>query len=251
MITIDHVTRTYPGRHNAEPTVALKDVSLEINAQEFVVAVGPSGCGKTTLLNLLAGFESPTAGEISFDSKVLTGPSAERVVVFQQPTLYPWLPVRDNIALGLKLKHPRAIDWKRVDYFIDMMGLKGFEKHAPYQLSGGMQQRVAIARALIVEPAVLLMDEPFGALDAQTRNDMQEFLLKLWERIKATVFFITHDVEEAILLADRVIVMTAHPGRLAAEVSIGLPRPRTWDLILTEEFLAYKRQVLAILRPAK
>jgi NitT/TauT family transport system ATP-binding protein len=249
MITIDHVTRTYTGRRNTEPTVALKDVSLEINAQEFVVAVGPSGCGKTTLLNLLAGFESPTEGKIAFDGKVLAGPSAERVVVFQQPTLYPWLPVRDNIALGLKLKQPRSIDWERVDYFVDMMGLKGFEKHAPYQLSGGMQQRVAIARALIVEPEVLLMDEPFGALDAQTRNDMQGFLLNLWERIKATVFFITHDVEEAILLADRVIVMTAHPGRLAAEIPISLPRPRTWDLILTEEFLEYKRQVLEILRP--
>ncbi|GCF10844.1 ABC transporter ATP-binding protein [Dictyobacter arantiisoli] len=249
MISIEKITKTYPGRRAGEPTIALQDVSLEIQKQEFVVAVGPSGCGKTTLLNLLAGFEEPSQGSIHFDGRVLRGPGAERVVVFQQPTLYPWLAVRDNIALGLKLKKLRPIDWERVDYFIEMMGLQGFAKHSPYQLSGGMQQRVAIARALIVEPAVLLMDEPFGALDAQTRNDMQEFLLNLWERIKATIFFITHDVEEAILLADRVVVMTAHPGRIASEITVTLPRPRTWNMILSEEFLDLKRQVLEILRP--
>ena len=249
MITIEHVTRTYAGRRNTEPTVALKDVSLEIRKQEFVVAVGPSGCGKTTLLSLLAGFEAPTEGKISFDGRVLVGPSAERVVVFQQATLYPWLSVRENIALGLKLKKLRSIDWQRVDYFIETMGLQGFAKHPPYQLSGGMQQRVAIARALIVEPKILLMDEPFGALDAQTRNDMQRFLLELWGSIDATVFFITHDVEEAILLADRIVVMSARPGRVAAEISITLPRPRSWDVVLSEEFLALKRQVLEILRP--
>lgn len=249
MITIENVTKVYPGRHNTTPTMALKNVALEIRNQEFIVAVGPSGCGKTTLLNLLAGFEVPTSGSIRFDGKELKGPSAERVVVFQQPTLYPWLSVRDNIALGLKLKHGRDIDWSRVQYYIEMMGLTGFEKHPSYQLSGGMQQRVAIARALIVAPEILLMDEPFGALDAQTRSDMQRFLLNLWESIKATVFFITHDVEEAILLADRVVAMTARPGQIAAEFQISLPRPRTWDMVLTGEFLDIKRQVLEILRP--
>ena len=249
MITIDNVSKVYPGQQNAEPTIALKNVNLEIHDQEFIVAVGPSGCGKTTLLNTIAGFEAPTTGNIFFDGRELKGPSAERSVVFQQPTLYPWLNVRDNVAFGLKLKHGKHIDWDRVQHFIDVVGLKGFEKHRPYQLSGGMQQRVAIARALIVEPEILLMDEPFGALDAQTRNDMQSFLLDLWRNINATVFFITHDVEEAILLADRVIAMSARPGRIAAEVKNSLPRPRTWDMVLSEEFLQIKRQLLEILRP--
>jgi len=249
MITIENVTKIYPAQRKTEQTIALRDISLTIRDHEFVAAVGPSGCGKTTLLNLIAGFEASTTGIITLDGKALTGPGSERSVVFQQPTLYPWLSVRDNIALGLKLKRGTSIDWQRVQYFIDMMGLQGFEKHPPYQLSGGMQQRVAIARALIVEPKVLLMDEPFGALDAQTRNDMQRFLLNLWESIKATVLFITHDVEEAILLADRVIAMTPRPGKIAAEFQVTLPRPRTWDLVLTEEFLDTKRQVLGILRP--
>ncbi|HEY4389590.1 MAG TPA: ABC transporter ATP-binding protein [Ktedonobacteraceae bacterium] len=249
MITIRNATKVYPGRRKTAPTVALQDISLDIHDGEFVVAVGPSGCGKTTLLNLLAGFEMPTGGVIMLDGQKLTGPSAQRAVVFQQPALYPWSNVRDNVALGLKLKNRRAVDWERVQYFIDMVGLKGFEKHPSYQLSGGMQQRVAIARALIVEPKILLMDEPFGALDAQTRNDMQLFLLDIWNTIKATVLFITHDVEEAILLADRVIAMTPRPGKIAQEIAISLPRPRTWDMTLSEEFLVLKRQVLATLRP--
>lgn len=249
MITIENVTKVYPAQRNAPPVAALRNISLEIRDQEFVAAVGPSGCGKTTLLNLLAGFEAPSSGRIAFDGKELAGPSSERAVVFQHPTLYPWLNVRDNVALGLKLKNRRDVDWKRVQYFIEMMGLKGFETHAPYRLSGGMQQRVTIAGGLIVSPKILLMDEPFGALDAQTRNDMQRFLLDLWGNIKATVLFITHDVEEAILLADRLIAMTPRPGKIAAEFAISLPRPRTWDMVLTEEFLSIKRKVLAILRP--
>lgn len=248
MLKIENVTKAYPAQRNGDPTIALQDVSLEIRDQEFIVAVGPSGCGKTTLLNLLAGFETPTTGRVILDDKELTGPGADRVVVFQQPSLYPWLNVRDNIALGLKLKR-RSVDWRRVSYFVEMMGLQGFERHKPYQLSGGMQQRVSIARALIVEPKILLMDEPFGALDAQTRNDMQRFLLDLGKRINATVFFITHDVDEAILLADRVVAMSPRPGRIAAQFEISLPQPRTWDMILTEDFLSLKRQVLGILRP--
>lgn len=248
MLKIEHVTKAYPAQRSAGPTVALQDVSLDIRDQEFLVAVGPSGCGKTTLLNLLAGFERATTGRVTLDGKELTRPGAERAVVFQQPSLYPWLDVRENIALGLKLKR-RRVDWERVQYFIEKMGLQGFEKHKPYQLSGGMQQRASIARALIVEPKILLMDEPFGALDAQTRNDMQRFLLDLGKSINATVFFITHDVEEAILLADRVVVMTPRPGRIAAEFDITLPQQRTWDMVLTEEFLSIKRNVLEILRP--
>jgi NitT/TauT family transport system ATP-binding protein len=248
MLKIENVTKAYPAQQNVKPTIALQNVSLEIRDREFIVAVGPSGCGKTTLLNLLAGFERPTTGRVILDDKELTKPGADRVVVFQQASLYPWLSVRDNIALGLKLKR-RRVDWERVKYFIQMMGLEGFEKHKPYQLSGGMQQRVSIARALIVEPKILLMDEPFGALDAQTRNDMQRFLLDLGKSINTTVFFITHDVDEAILLADRVIAMSPRPGRIVAEFEISLPQPRTWDMTLTEDFLSHKRQVLEILRP--
>jgi len=268
MLKIENVTKAYPAQQNVKPTIALQNVSLEIRDREFIVAVGPSGCGKTTLLNLLAGFERPTTGRVILDDKELTKPGADRVVVFQQASLYPWLSVRDNIALGLKLKHLQAdwksvrdnialglklkrrrVDWERVKYFIQMMGLQGFEKHKPYQLSGGMQQRVSIARALIVEPKILLMDEPFGALDAQTRNDMQRFLLDLGKSINTTVFFITHDVDEAILLADRVIAMSPRPGRIVAEFEISLPQPRAWDMTLTEDFLSHKRQVLEILRP--
>ncbi len=248
MLKIENVTKAYPAQRNVKPTVALHQVSLDIRDREFVVVVGPSGCGKTTLLNLLAGFETPTTGHITLDGKALTKPGADRAVVFQQPSLYPWLTVRDNIVLGLKLKRS-SIDWKRVDYFVQMMGLQGFEKHKPYQLSGGMQQRVSIARALIVEPKILLMDEPFGALDAQTRNDMQRFLLDLGRKINATIFFITHDVDEAVLLADRVIAMSPRPGRIAAQFEIPLPQQRTWDMTLSEEFLSLKRQVLEILRP--
>jgi NitT/TauT family transport system ATP-binding protein len=249
MITIENVSKVYAAQRVVAQTAALQNVSLEIQPQEFLVAVGPSGCGKTTLLNLLAGFEVPTTGRILLEGRELRGPGAERAVVFQQPTLYPWLSVRDNIAFGLKLKNGRTIDWHNVDYFIEKVGLQGFEKHRPYQLSGGMQQRVNIARAQIVSPAILLMDEPFGALDMQTRGDMQRFLLNLWENIKATVLFITHDIEEAILLADRIIVMTPRPGKIARELRISLPRPRVWDMTLTEEFLALKREILDIIRP--
>ncbi len=267
MISIEAASKVYPAHGKTPPTLALYNVSLKIQEREFVVAVGPSGCGKTSLLNLIAGFERPTAGRVLLNGRELTGPGSERAVVFQQPALYPWSSVRDNIALGLKLQswpgvnwraagrlRPRwqrgqPVDWQRVQYFIDTMGLSSFAKHPPYQLSGGMQQRVAIARALIVEPEVLLMDEPFGALDAQTRNDMQRFLLELWGKINVTAFFITHDVEEAILLADRIVVMSARPGQIVAELPITLPRPRTWDIVLSEDFLALKRQVLEIMRP--
>ena len=248
-ITVDDVTKIYPGQRGRPPTVALKDVSMTIDDHEFVSACGPSGCGKTTLLNLLAGFEPPTSGRILVEGKEVKAPGPDRAVVFQQPSLYPWFSVRDNVSFGLRLRDGRHVDWERVQYFIDVVGLKGFERHPPYELSGGMQQRVAIARALIVEPKILLMDEPFGALDAQTRNDMQQFLLHLWENLKMTVLFITHDVEEAILLSNRVMVMTPRPGKVAAVIEVSLPHPRRWDMVLTDEFVDIKRQVLDILRP--
>lgn len=226
----------------------LDDVSLTIEDATFVTILGSSGCGKSTLLNMLAGLTRPSFGCLTVDGTPITRPGPDRVVVFQQAGLYPWLSLRDNIAFGLRMTAGgKPVDWARVDELIEIMGLKGFENHRSYELSGGMQQRVAIARALVMHPRVLLMDEPFGALDAQTRQTMQQFLLALWERIRATVVFITHDIDEAILLGDRLVVMSARPGRIALKEVVPLPRPRHWDMTLEPEFLALKREAMAIL----
>ncbi len=251
MIELKNVQKTYAGkRGRSTPLTALERVDLTIADGEFVTVVGPSGCGKTTMLNLLAGFEPASQGDILLDGQPVKEPGPERAVVFQQPSLLPWMTVAENIAFGLTLRNgPKHVNQERVAAMVETMGLKGFESHKPYELSGGMQQRVAIARALITDPRILLMDEPFGALDAQTRSDMQRFLLSLWKKLKPTVFFVTHDVEEAILLADRVLVMTPRPGRVAADMAIDLPRPRKWDLVLGREFNDYKRQILKVLRP--
>lgn len=251
MIELKNVQKTYAGkRGRSTPLTALERVDLSIADGEFLTVVGPSGCGKTTMLNLLAGFEPASQGDILLDGQPVKEPGPERVVVFQQPSLLPWMTVAENIAFGLTLRNgPKHVNQERVAAMVETMGLKGFESHKPYELSGGMQQRVAIARALITDPRILLMDEPFGALDAQTRSDMQRFLLSLWKKLKPTVFFVTHDVEEAILLADRVLVMTPRPGRVAADMTIDLPRPRKWDLVLGREFNDYKRQILKVLRP--
>ncbi len=251
MIELKNVQKTYAGkRGRGTPLTALERVDLTIADGEFVTVVGPSGCGKTTMLNLLAGFEPASQGDILLDGQPVKEPGPERAVVFQQPSLLPWMTVAENIAFGLTLRNgPKHVNQERVAAMVETMGLKGFESHKPYELSGGMQQRVAIARALITDPRILLMDEPFGALDAQTRSDMQRFLLSLWKKLKPTVFFVTHDVEEAILLADRVLVMTPRPGRVAADMAIDLPRPRKWDLVLGREFNDYKRQILKVLRP--
>lgn len=251
MITLEGLRKIYPPRRNSPATVALERITTTINDGSFVTVVGPSGCGKTTLLQLIAGFEQPSEGRILVDGDVVTAPGRDRAVVFQQASLYPWLTVEQNISFGLMLRDgARRVDRQRVANMIETMGLQGFERFHSYQLSGGMQQRVAIARALIVEPKILLMDEPFGALDAQTRGEMQDFLLHLWRSIHPTVVFITHDVEEAVLLADRVLIMSARPGRVVRDLHIGLPRPRTWDMILWPEFVQEKREVLAVLRPS-
>ena len=240
-IVVERVRKDF-GRHRA-----LDDVSLTIEDGTFVTILGASGCGKSTLLNLIAGLSTPTKGRILLDDVPIMKPGPDRVVVFQQPGLYPWLSLRDNIAFGLRVRRTAGIDWGRVDEVIGIMGLKGFEGHHPYELSGGMQQRVAIARALVMNPRVLLMDEPFGALDAQTRHRMQKFLLELWGRIGATIVFITHDIDEAIMLGDRLVVMRARPGRIAIETGVPLPRARHWDMTLDPAFLYLKRQVMAIL----
>jgi NitT/TauT family transport system ATP-binding protein len=240
--------RYAPVRRGAPPTLALAGIELAVADGEFVSVVGPSGCGKSTLLHIMAGLERPSAGSVRLAGREVVGPGPERAVVFQTPALYPWLNVRDNIAFGLYLRDGRRLERHRVDHFIDRVGLTGFDRHRPYQLSGGMQQRAAIARALITEPRVLLMDEPFGALDAQTRNDMQAFLLDLWQSVRSTVVFVTHDVEEAVLLGDRVVVISHRPGRVAATVAVPLPRPRTWESTLGPEFTALRRTILALLR---
>lgn len=252
MIEVRKVTKVFASvNKKASSTIAVDDASITVHDGEFVSIVGASGCGKTTLLHMIAGFERPTAGEILLNGTRIEGPGRERSVVFQQPTLYPWLTVRKNVALGLMLKSRRDVDWELVDEFVDKVGLKNFLKHHPHQLSGGMQQRVSIARALITSPEILLMDEPFGALDAQTRSDMQAFLLDLWQSLHSTVLFVTHDVEEAILLSDRVVVMSPRPGRVIRDIAISLPRPRQWDVLLSDEFLAYKREILSLIRMPK
>lgn len=239
-IVIDHVCKDFGA------TRALDEISLNIEDGTFVTILGASGCGKSTLLNMLAGLTAPSNGQLTLDGKRIVKPGPDRVVVFQQPGLYPWLSLRDNIAFGLRMRAGH-IDWPRVDDVISIIGLKGFEKHFPYELSGGMQQRVAIARALVMQPRVLLMDEPFGALDAQTRRTMQQFLLELWERIHATVVFITHDIDEAILLGERLVVMSARPGRVALTSDVPLARPRNWEMTLEPAFLDLKRRAMSIL----
>ena len=251
MILIEGVTKAYPSpRRKDGEMVVVDNVSLRIKDGEFLTIVGPSGCGKTTLLHVIAGFEMPTIGKILVDGKAVDKPGADRAVVFQEATLFPWLSVTENISLG-----PRFHGWKAETYartiqeYLEVMGLKEFSRHRPSQLSGGMKQRVAIARALIMKPRILLMDEPFGALDAQTRSEMQRFLLKLWQDLRITVIFVTHDVDEAILLGDRVVIMTARPGRIVREIDVPFVRPRRWNIMLTQQFLDSKRVVLDALNP--
>ena len=210
-----------------EPLLALLDVTLQVEKNEFFSIVGPSGCGKTTLLNLLAGFEKPTRGELRVGGQLITDPGWERAVVFQEYALFPWYTVVDNIRYGLKRKGlPDAEQHRLVDHYIGLVGLRGFESRYPRELSGGMRQRVSIARALAVNPSVLLMDEPFAALDIQTREYMQDELLKIWQSEPKTVVFITHSIDEAIKLSDRVAIMGPRPGRIEQIKTVGFERPR-------------------------
>ncbi|KAA9163630.1 ABC transporter ATP-binding protein [Amycolatopsis acidicola] len=241
-IAVQGVTKKFSlGR---EQFVALDDVSLSIAENEFVTVVGPSGCGKSTLLNILAGLETPTGGSALVDGAPVSGPGPERGVIFQQYALFPWLTVRKNVEFGLKIAGVPARERRaRAEHFIDVVGLTEFADALPKTLSGGMRQRCAIARAYAVNPAILLMDEPFGALDALTRVKLQEQLLAAWDKEKRTVLFITHDVDEAVFLANRVIVMAARPGRVFEEVEVGLPYPRTEEVRLSPEFTATRNRV--------
>lgn len=228
---------------------AVSSVNLHVEPGEFVSVVGPSGCGKSTLLNIVAGFLSPSEGIATMDGKVIKGPNAERGVVFQQYSLFPWLRVRENVEFGMKLQGVgRAERESKARTLLGLAGLLPFENHYPDQLSGGMKQRVGIVRALATSPRVLLMDEPFGALDSQTRVVMQEILTHMWQQWKISVLFITHDIEEAIFLSDRVYVMTARPGRIKAEIPIDLPRPRNAAMTASPVFTALHRQLKSLIR---
>ncbi len=229
--------------------LAVDGISLAIHGQEFACLLGPSGCGKSTVLNLVAGFERPTRGRVAVNGVPVTRPGPDRAVVFQEPALFPWLSVLDNITFGPKTQGQAAAAYGPLArQYVDLVGLTGFEHHHPAELSGGMKQRVGIARVLVLRPEVMLMDEPFGALDAQTRTLMQELLLRVWEQAHQTVLFITHDVEEALLLADTVYVMTARPGQIKRRLAVDLPRPRTIEETTSATFNALKREVLALIR---
>src|SRR5258706_5766010 len=234
---------------NRAPVTALDRFNLEVHQGEFVSIVGPSGCGKSTFLNLLLGLIKPDSGELKLNNTPITGPGQERAMVFQEFGLLPWRTVAANVALGLELKGiPPAKRAGQATELIELVGLKDFASHYPHELSGGMKQRVGLARALATEPEVLLMDEPFAALDAQTRDLMQTELLEIWERTKKTVLFVTHSIEEAAYLSDRVIVMTARPGRTKTILPIALPRPRGYEMRLTPEFNAIKSRIWEVLK---
>ena len=224
--------------------LALDTVNLNVEQNEFICVVGPSGCGKTTLLNIIAGLCKPTTGTVKVRGELVTGPGKGNGVVFQQYALYPWLTVEKNVEFGMRMKGvPKAERAEIAKKYIDLVGLSKFAKAYPKELSGGMKQRVAIARAYATAPEVLLMDEPFGALDAQTRAQLQENLLKTWEQERKTCFFITHDVEEAVLLATKIIIMSAGPGHITEIVPVTLPYPRTQQTKLTSEFNELKNQI--------
>lgn len=243
-LAVKNVSLVYNNVATNRQTWALNDISLEVYDQEFICIVGPSGCGKTTFLNIIDGLIKPTKGNIFVDGKAINGPGPDREMVFQDACLLPWRTVFDNVKYGLEIrKTPRNIVQERCQKYIELVGLQGFEHRYPYELSGGMQQRVNVARALACDPEVLLLDEPFASLDAQTREFMQVELLKIWAYNKKTAVFITHQINEAIFLSDRIFVFGARPGRLKEIINIDLPRPRTLKLKRDTKFLAYEDRI--------
>lgn len=252
-IAVGSVSKSFPvTRAETNPVLALDRISFDIADREVLCLIGPSGCGKSTILNIIAGFEKPSDGSVCLDGVPISGTGPDRVVVFQSPALFPWLNVTANIGFAL---HYRGEDRKKIDHrtkeYISAVGLQGFEHHYPYQLSGGMRQRVSLARALIGSPSVLLLDEPFAALDAQTRLAMQELLQTIWANYHPTILFITHDVEEAIFLADRILVMTPSPGRIEAEFAVHIERPRTYQVLTSSHFVSLKEQILSLVHSAR
>jgi NitT/TauT family transport system ATP-binding protein len=244
------LSKTFQSRHGE--VTALKDINLTIHKREFVCVIGPSGCGKSTLIRILAGLEQATEGEVRLDGKAVDKPGPERGMVFQGYTLFPWLTVKQNVMFGLRESgYDKGTAEAEARQWIDLIGLSRFENSYPHQLSGGMKQRVAIARALANKPKVLLMDEPFGALDAQTRSKMQAYLMEIWKNIDVTVFFITHDLDEAIYLADRILVLKANPGEVQEIVEVPVPQPRNPDQFLSPEFIATKKRLEELIHPPK
>lgn len=241
-VQIKNVGKVFQGRQGQ--VTALEGINLDVYNNEFITIVGPSGCGKSTLLNIIAGLTGATSGEVLVDGERVEGPGPDRGVVFQQYALFPWLTVQKNVEFGLKIqgKSPEEREAIALKY-LKIVGLEGFRNAYPKELSGGMKQRVAIARAYAVNPSILLMDEPFGALDAQTRIQLQSELLRTWEEEKKTCFFVTHDVEEAVMLGTRVIVMSARPGRINEVVEIDIPHPRVQDTKMTPRFVELKNYV--------
>lgn len=248
VLHLQHVWKSFPSPTGGAPLDVLEDITFEIGKGEIVTLIGPSGCGKSTVLNLAAGFEIPDKGTLLFDDEPITAPSAKRGVVFQSPVLFPWLTVKQNIAYGMKLrKVDRSLIEEKCKEHIGLVELQGFEHYYPHQLSGGMQQRVSLARVLIMEPKMLLMDEPFASLDAQTRFSMQQLLLSISAQLSPSILFITHDVEEALLLSDRIYVMSRLPGRIRHEIPISFSIPRDISLFSDPGFAKLKRQILQLL----
>ncbi len=243
------VRKSYPSRGGE--VLALSDVQLEVADQELVTIVGASGCGKSTLLNMVAGFDFPSSGDVLFDGRAVCGPGPDRGVVFQQTALFPWLTVEQNISFGLNLRvnRQKALNQQQtVDSLIARTGLSAFRHRWPSELSGGMRQRAAIASVLAINPSVLLMDEPFGALDSLTRSLMQDFLLELWDADRKTVLLVTHDIDEAIYLADKAVVMTGHPGRVSEVIAVDLPRPRHFNMRSDTKFVELRDKVRDLVR---
>ena len=231
------------------PVTALKDINFKVHQREFVCVIGPSGCGKSTLIRILAGLEQASSGEVLLSGKPVDGPGPDRGMVFQGYTLFPWLTVKKNVMFGLQVSGRGGLPEQEALQWIDLVGLSKFANHYPHQLSGGMKQRVAIARALANQPRILLMDEPFGALDAQTRARMQSHLMEIWKNIDITVVFITHDLDEAIYLADRVLVLKAHPGEVQEIIEVSVPQPRSPEHLATPEFIATKKHIESLIHP--
>ncbi|KRB27880.1 ABC transporter ATP-binding protein [Acidovorax sp. Root70] len=247
-VSIQAVSRVFETA-KGQRTQALQPVDFEVRDNDFVTILGPSGCGKSTLLRIVAGLDHATSGRVLLDGVPVEGPGADRGMVFQSYTLFPWLTIEQNIRFGLRERGmPEAKQKERAAYFIAKVGLRGFEQHFPKQLSGGMQQRTAIARALANDPKILLMDEPFGALDNQTRVLMQELLLGIWEAERKTVLFVTHDIDEAIFMANRVAVFSARPGRIKTELAVDLPHPRHYTIKTSPEFMDLKARLTEEIR---
>ena len=245
-ITVRNLSVVFKGSNGV---CAVDKLNFDIQPGEFTCFLGTTGCGKSTILNVIAGFVHPTSGEVLLDGKPISEPSSERGIVFQQHALFPWKTVLGNVEFGSKIhekkKEERRLIAKR---YLVLVGLSGFENSYPSELSGGMQQRVGIARVLANDPTVMLMDEPFGAIDAQTRVIMQELLLDIWQKYHKTIIFVTHDVDEALFLADRILVLTARPGRIKKEIVVSLPRPRPYEILTSEKYISMRKEVMELIR---